>query len=397
MTSAEHTGPCCKPEIIVDPVVGTTRVVHNPATQRYFRMGLREAGFLASLDGTRTLGALHESNEQGFNVQEVDHLLAWYTANGLLIVEQVVLEDTRSRSAKLLDQLADPSQWRWKLMNPDRLLERHIGMVHGLFSPAAMAAYLMILLAPLCLIVYDPALLNNMKTVDFSVLAWTDWVMLYVALLVVIAIHESAHAVTCKHFGGKVHSVGVKLLYLQPVAYCDVSDSWRFGKVGQKVMVTMAGIFAQLLLSSLTIAAWLLTGWEPLPYFAAFNTAIAALNLFPFIKLDGYWMLVHILDEPNLRASSLQQLDQAVRRLFHGRGGHTVRFRPGLLGFGVLSLAAAVGSYVLAIHALYGYAERISHTVALSVLVVFALLLLQRWYRPTFNYIKSLFIGGAPA
>jgi putative peptide zinc metalloprotease protein len=397
MTYAKHAGPCCKPDIIVDPVVGTSRVVHSPATQRYFRMGEREAGFLASLDGTRTLDALHESNEQGFNVQEVDHLLAWYTTNGLLVVEQVVLEDTRSRSAKLLDRLANPSQWRWKLLDPDRLLERHIDMVHGLFSPAAMAAYLIILLAPLCLFVYDPALLNNMKAVDFSVLAWTDWAMLYVSLLGVIAIHEAAHAVTCKHFGGKVHSVGVKLLYLQPVAYCDVSDSWRFGKVGQKVMVTMAGIFAQLLLSSLAVATWMVTGWELLPYFAAFNTAIALLNLIPFIKLDGYWTLVHILDEPNLRASSFQQLDQAVRGLLGGRGGNTVRFRPGLLGFGVLSLAAAIGAYAWGVYALYSYALRISDTVALSVVVVFALMLLQRWCRPTFNYVKSLFVGGAPA
>ncbi len=397
MTYAEHSGPCCKPDIIVDPVVGTSRVVHSPATQKYFRMGQREAGFLASLDGTRSLDALHESNEQGFNVQEVDHLLAWYTTNGLLVVEEVKPEDTRSRSAKLIERLANPSLWRWKLMNPDGLLERHIGMVHGLFSPVAMAVYLMILLAPLCLFVYDPALLNNMKTVDFSVLAWTDWAMLYLSLLGVVAIHEAAHAVTCKHFGGKVHSVGVKLLYLQPVAYCDVSDSWRFGKVGQKVMVTMAGIFSQLLLSSLAVATWMLTGWELLPYFAAFNTAIAVLNLIPFIKLDGYWMLVHILDEPNLRASSFQQLDQALRALLGGRGGNTVRFRPGLLGFGVLSLAAGIGAYAVGVYALYNYAQRISDTAALIVLVVFALLLLQRWSRPTLNYIRSLFVGGAPA
>ncbi len=94
---------------------------------------------------------------------------------------------------------------------------------------------------------------------------------------------------------------------------------------------------------------------------------------------------------------SFQQLDQAVRGLFGGRRGNTVRFRPGLLGFGVLSLAAAIGSYAWGLYALYGYAQRISHTAALSVVVVFTLLLLQRWCRPTINYIKSLFVGGAPA
>ena len=45
-------------------------------------------------------------------------------------------------------------------------------------------------------------------------------------LLVIGFVHESAHGLTCKHYGGEVHSMGLMFLYFTPCFYVDVTESW---------------------------------------------------------------------------------------------------------------------------------------------------------------------------
>src|SRR5207245_5820656 len=48
---------------------------------------------------------------------------------------------------------------------------------------------------------------------------------LVVAYYVVTFVHESAHAVTCKHFGGRVPEGGFLLFYFMPAFYVAVTAS----------------------------------------------------------------------------------------------------------------------------------------------------------------------------
>src|SRR5262249_32880413 len=59
-------------------------------------------------------------------------------------------------------------------------------------------------------------------------LRWETAVLVWLTVLVVTLLHESAHGLTCKHHGGEVHEVGFLLLCLIPCFYCNVSDAWLF-------------------------------------------------------------------------------------------------------------------------------------------------------------------------
>ncbi|MEJ2272368.1 MAG: hypothetical protein P8X91_07795, partial [Candidatus Bathyarchaeota archaeon] len=41
-------------------------------------------------------------------------------------------------------------------------------------------------------------------------------------------LHEFAHGLTCKHYGGEVREIGFLLMYFMPCFYCNVSDAWLF-------------------------------------------------------------------------------------------------------------------------------------------------------------------------
>ncbi|PYV24826.1 MAG: peptidase M50, partial [Acidobacteria bacterium] len=120
--------------------------------------------------------------------------------------------------------------------------------------------------------------------------------LLWVTVLLVVTLHEFAHGLTCKHFGGHVHEVGFLLIYFQPAFYCNVSDAWLFPEKSKRLWVTFAGAYFEMFLWALSTVIWRLTDFDTtLNHLALVVTATSAVkslfNLNPLIKLDGYYVL----------------------------------------------------------------------------------------------------------
>lgn len=132
-----------------------------------------------------------------------------------------------------------------------------------------------------------------------------------VALFVVKILHELGHAFTAKNYGCRVPSMGVAFLVLWPVAYTDTNETWRLTNRFQRLRVASAGI-----LTELVIAVWATLAWALLPagslqsaaFFLATTSWIAtlAINASPFMRFDGYFILMDALDLPNMHARSFE-------------------------------------------------------------------------------------------
>lgn len=130
-----------------------------------------------------------------------------------------------------------------------------------------------------------------------------------VTLIVVKFFHELGHAYSAKRRGCRVPTMGVAFLVLFPMAYTDVNDVWRLPHRRDRLVVGGAGI-----LTELTIAAWASLVWSFLPdgplrtgaFLLASTTWISSLfiNASPFLRFDGYFLLMDWLDIPNLHSRS---------------------------------------------------------------------------------------------
>jgi putative peptide zinc metalloprotease protein len=352
-------------------------VVVNAATRKYFRLGAREASFLASLDGTASIEQLRGANPGGFSNAEVTRLFEWFGQQGLLADAPGGAPAQTTRRQRLKNFFSGPDRWRVHLVDPDAFLDRHKRAIGRLFTPAALLAYLVILMLPLVV----PVSAADFMHLSMDGLGPIDFAIVYVGILGVIALHELAHAITCKHFGGQVHRIGLMLLYLQPVVYCDVSDSWRFKERDHKIAVALAGCFVQLLLSSVLYTAWGLLHIQLLLVFAVVNLSVAAVNLLPFIKLDGYWVAVHLFDEPNLRTKAFEAL---LGPLMGRRSRISKDRKAGLCLFGLASALFTAAAWALGLQAIHRYAGYLSPTFAVGItgaLVAFGLLRLGQWLK----------------
>lgn len=154
---------------------------------------------------------------------------------------------------------------------------------------------------------------------NFGQKSFVEFARFWVLILIVGFMHESAHGLTCKHYGGQVHSMGLMFLYLVPCFFVDVTESWVSGTKVQRVATIIAGIWIELVLCAIAMIFWLQApagGWfHSLMYEFILLTGFAAvvINLNPLIKLDGYYLLTEIIEIPDLKERSTAFLSNWVQ------------------------------------------------------------------------------------
>lgn len=148
----------------------------------------------------------------------------------------------------------------------------------------------------------------------------SDFAQFWILLFVLGFIHETAHGLTCKHFGGQVHSMGLMFLYLTPCFYVDVTESWIYASRVQRLWTIIAGIWIEMVVCGFAMIVWTNTDsglWvHDFMYKLILITGVAVvvLNLNPLLKLDGYYFLTETMGMPELKERSTAFLTEWVQR-----------------------------------------------------------------------------------
>jgi len=122
--------------------------------------------------------------------------------------------------------------------------------------------------------------------------------------------HELGHASACKYYNIAHGNIGIGLYLHYPVFYADVNNAWRLKK-NQRALVGFGGIYFQLLFCIPLIIFSSFIGNQIVYSVLCGILLNVAINLNPFFKFDGYWILSDLLGIPNLRKRSLGLLKDA--------------------------------------------------------------------------------------
>jgi len=202
-------------------------------------------------------------------------------------------------------------------------------------------------------------------------------VVFAVGRLLVVVVHELAHALTVVSFGRRVPRAGVKLMLIFPYAFVDTSEAW-FEPRRRRIAISGAGPASDLVVGG--AAALAAVSVDPgslrdVLFQLAFGAYVAALyNLNPLLDRDGYHMLVDVLRQPGLRRRSRQWL---LRRLT-GRPGEAEPRAVAIYGVaGLVWSVLVVGFMVVISKHYYGPLEAIApRAVVWTLLGLFYLLML---------------------
>ncbi|AVO56550.1 biotin/lipoyl-binding protein [Pseudomonas chlororaphis] len=144
-----------------------------------------------------------------------------------------------------------------------------------------------------------------------------------VALFFAKLCHEFGHAFMAKRAGCRVQSMGVAFMVLLPMFYTDVSDAWRVNDRRARLLIGAGGVLAEFLLASIALLAWSLLPDGPART-AAFMLASATwittlvINLNPFMRFDGYFLLSDFWEVDNLQGRAFALCRWRLREVLFG-------------------------------------------------------------------------------
>src|SRR6185503_8894683 len=294
-------------------------VFKDPASERFFRFGETEHFITEQLDGETPVETVRQRVEERFGATLSVEALQQFIERlrGLGLVTDGTAEPRLQPARRRRRIAGDLFYLRFKAFDPDRLFDRMEPAVRFLFTPSFLAISAALIF---CAVGVTIGHWRDMTRELAALFRFESLALAWGICFVVIILHEFAHGLTCKHFGGKVREIGFLLIYFQPAFYCNVSDAWLFPKKAHRLWVTFAGAYFETFLWALATLFWRLT--EPdttLNYLAMVVAATSALksffNLNPLIKLDGYYLLSDWLVLPNLRRKAFTWLRGRVKSL----------------------------------------------------------------------------------
>ena len=194
--------------------------------------------------------------------------------------------------------------------------------------------------------------------------------------------HETAHGLTCKHFGARVEGMQFLLMYFAPTFMCDCTQVWIVGDKKARISTIIAGIWGDLMICVVATFIWWGTAtgmWvHDFAYKVMMVTGIGVtiLNLNPLIKLDGYYLLSELINETGLKEESTVYVSSWVRKhIFRLPAEVTYVPRHRRVLYIVYSVLSGVYSYLL-----------------IAVVVVFVYHILLN-YTPEWAWLPALLLG----
>lgn len=300
-------------------------ILKNPQQGDYYQLSTEGLFVWQQLNGKRTLQEITAAFRKKFTVmapEAIFELVADLIDNGFVEIQTLQIELAKTSLpfwTKALLKIRDIMEAQWALHNVDTWLTNAYQNWAKIFFNRTAVAFIsiFIILGLTTFIAITPATASKLPTSHHLVL------LLVIAFLMssfTIFAHELAHAFATKSFKHHVYRMGVGWYWLGPIAFTDTSDMWLANRK-QRTAVNIAGITNDCAWGALAaILSYFSANADLAIFFWIFALAqyIGVLkNLNPLLEYDGYYILMDLLDKPNLRETALIWLMKPIKWRAH--------------------------------------------------------------------------------
>lgn len=174
-------------------------------------------------------------------------------------------------------------------------------------------------------LIYPIRILFNKKIfwISFALLSLTSIILLYIipipsvgnipvfwiVLLYTptIFLHELGHIAACNKYTQKNGEIGFGIYFIFPIFYSNISAIWHATKE-ERIIANLAGVYMQLWCMLLFLVLYFFLQNSLLLYMSYILGVYSFVQLLPFIRSDGYWLLSDLSSTPNLQNRSSNEV-----------------------------------------------------------------------------------------
>lgn len=304
-------------------------MLFDPLRNRYFRIGWHAFQLLSRWNsGTaeNLLNRVHQESTATAQQTDIEEMVRFLYANSL--TRQPANGDYHSYLEQVQASKQNWLKWlihnylffRVPLVRPNAFLKRTYRYISFVYTQPFM--WLIVLLG----LVGTHLAIRQWETFLATFLYFFSWEGLagYGITLVAIKIaHELGHAYTATRYGLKVPTMGVAFLVMFPVLYTDATDSWRLKRRRYRMNIAAAGMTTELSIALVATFMWSLFPegiLRSIAFFAATTSWVTtiAVNLNPFMRFDGYYLMSDAFKIENLQSRSFAIAQWRLRKLLFG-------------------------------------------------------------------------------
>ncbi|MEW2066141.1 M50 family metallopeptidase [Streptomyces sp. NPDC007346] len=312
--------PELRPRVLLsDPLLDGAATVHlikDTESGNSFKVGAKEHFLIARMDGQRSLAEIGEeyAGEYGRRLGDAhwQQILTMLGTKGLLAgtpvqAPPVTPPEPRTLLRGTLPLVADADASTARLHRVFGFLLAPWAMVPLLALVVAMEVVVVARSGELLIAVRE-LFTNPVLLTGTAILLWLS-----------TALHELAHGVVARHYGGQVAEIGLRWRLPAVIMYCTVDNYLHLGSRRHRIATAVAGAVMNLLFLLPFCALWLFA-----PLDDATHQALAALLLLgsvqafamlvPLPPLDGYKIASQLAGATGLAASAGGYLRLALRR-----------------------------------------------------------------------------------
>lgn len=306
-------------------------MIYDPARHSYFRLAGDAVEVLARW-GLGSIGdirnALRDECRRDVSAEYIEDVGRFLEGNELVATgagaatTRLLTANARRRSGALTQIVHNYLFFRLPLLNPARGLERMSEALAFCFRPAFWIAVASAVLCGLYLVSREWEAFAS----DVAQQArWSNLPVIAMALLVLKALHEFGHGLVATRMGCRVPSMGVAFMVLTPVFYTDTTDAWRLANRRARIAIVCAGVAAELVAAVFAVLLWPFLP-EGMARQIAVTVAVAApamsllVNLNPFMRFDGYFLLMDVLGVENLQSRAFAYARWRLREALFAPG-----------------------------------------------------------------------------
>lgn len=305
-------------------------ILTDRSSGQTFRIAADDFEILRRFDGRTKISEIWNgiawSHERDLPPQdEFLELLSRLYDSGIILVDALPRAATLARGQEenarewVTRLMKSPVSQKIGLFNPSTLLEGRMmtGLAYLLFGPIGLLLWLAAILGgALTALSYWQPLTANFGD---RVLDPGNLLIMACVYPAVKLIHELAHALAVRRFGGAVTQVGVMFLVFVPMPYVDASQANAFRSHSARALVTAAGIMAEFAIAGLAMILWAEADpglWRAILFNTILLCTISTIffNGNPLLRFDAYFALADLTQTPALGTRGQRLLMRLLKR-----------------------------------------------------------------------------------